>query len=132
MVEYFLDRNLNVSELDALIISVGWERRGSELWEDILTYFSEGMVYVRDQERLVGLVRGFPVSEKAFFLGDLIVHEDYQRQGLGIKLLHHLQEQYKNRIFFLEALPEIVPFYENFGFQKVGNNIFGKVPMKLL
>ncbi len=131
-MEYFFDKNLKTEELDALVESIGWQRRGENLWRDLLEYFSEEIIYVRDQGKLVGLVRGFSVGKDCFLLGDLVVHSDYQRQGIGTSLLEQIQRQYKNRVFFLEAEPNTVLFYENNGFRKVCNLIFGKVPMKLV
>lgn len=130
-MEYFFDRNLRTEELDSLVESVGWEVRGSKLWKELLTHFSEGIVYLKDQGKLIGLIRGFPIGEEGFLLGDLVVHRDYQKKGLGTSLLNYLQEQYKGRIFFLEAQPETVSFYEKNGFQKICDLVLGRVPMKL-
>jgi GNAT superfamily N-acetyltransferase len=131
LIRYFFDKNLKAKELDSLIESIGWNARGSKLWNELLTYFSEGIVYVREKERLIGIVRGFPVGSKAFLIGDLVIDRNYQGRNLGEKLLDRLIKKYRDREFFLEALPESVLFYERYGFEQVGNNNFGKVPMKL-
>src|SRR3989344_1334249 len=117
LMEYFFNKSLVSEELDTLVESVGWETRRPELWEELLTYFSEGIVYVRDKERLVGLIRGFPVGDKAFLIGDLIIDSDYRKRGLGENLLDLLTNKFQTRTFFLEALPESVPFYEKYGFR---------------
>ena len=85
---------------------------------------------MRDQGKLVGLIRGFLIGEKGFLLGDLVVHASYQRQGIGTDLLRRIQNQYQDRKIFLEAKPNTVAFYEQRGFQRVRDSIFGKVPMK--
>jgi len=55
-------------------------------------------------------------------LYDIGIHPDYQRQGLGSKIMERLIAQVKDKnyasigLFAWEENPANIPFYEKFGF----------------
>jgi ribosomal protein S18 acetylase RimI-like enzyme len=49
---------------------------------------------LRDDDRLVGIVRGMSDEVSVFYLQDIIVHPDYQEQGHGKNLLEHILDRF--------------------------------------
>ena len=60
---------------------------------------------------------------------DIGVHPDYQRGGVGKKIMEYLIDKVKDKryvsigLFAWEENPANIPFYENFGFEKVGTGM---------
>ena len=53
----------------------------------------------------------------------LLVHPDYQGQGIAGQMIEYIKEKYKN-FFYIEGMPEDknnVPFYEKYGFSVMEN-----------
>ena len=51
----------------------------------------------------------------------MLVHPDYQGQGIAGEMLERIKEKYKNYLY-IEEMPEDeknVPFYEKHGFQRM-------------
>ena len=51
----------------------------------------------------------------------VLVHPDYQGQGIAGEMLERIKEKYKNYLY-IEGMPEDeknVPFYEKHGFQRM-------------
>ena len=56
---------------------------------------------------------------KDIVLGSLYVKPEYQRRGIGTKLIHHLFEKYDlaEELVFLQTLAGTERFYEKFGWE---------------
>ena len=77
--------------------------------------------YVNDE--IVGLARVVGDGAIYFFIKDMIIHPDYQRQGIGTKIMNTIikifKERYENKgMVFLFAAKGKAAFYEKFGFEK--------------
>ena len=74
---------------------------------------------VDESDRLVGFIRVLTDFVYRAFIFDVIVKSTHRNQGLGKKLLdsvvHHPQLQ-SVKYLALYCLPEMVPFYEQWGF----------------
>ncbi len=73
----------------------------------------------KQSQKLVGFTRVLTDYIYRATIWDVMVAPNYQKQGLGSQLineiLHH--SQLKNvEIFMLVCLPEMIPYYEKFGF----------------
>jgi ribosomal protein S18 acetylase RimI-like enzyme len=80
--------NFSAAELSDLYRSVQWlayADRSKELAEAVTR--STYVVSARDGERLVGMARCLSDDWSIFYLQDVLVHPEYQNQGLGKKLL---------------------------------------------
>jgi GNAT superfamily N-acetyltransferase len=96
---------------------VGWSRPGSE--EDIAEVLEAGpAVGAWDGDRLVGFVRALSDGHLAAYVEDVMVHQDYRRDGVGGQIMARLLKeigQVANLNLFCE-LP-VVQFYEGNGFR---------------
>ena len=71
-----------------------------------------------DDARLVGLIRVLDDSEMLAQIHYVLVHPEYQGQGIAGRMVEYIKEKYKN-FMYLELMPEDknnVPFYEKHGF----------------
>lgn len=74
-----------------------------------------------DGDRLVGLIRALDDSEMLAQIHYVLVHPDYQGQGIAGQLVERIKEKYKN-FLYIEGMPEDetnVPFYEKHGFRRM-------------
>ncbi len=78
-----------------------------------------------EDDRIVGSVRGNVLDSDSVYIGRLIVHPDYQNQGIGTKLLKTIEARYPdfNRFELITGhkSEENIRFY-----QKRGYKIFKK------
>jgi GNAT superfamily N-acetyltransferase len=118
-----IKKDLNIEQIDSLMDSVGWSNnRGEEKWREILSKSS--FVYsVYDRQKMVGFGRILEDGAMCMFY-DIMVHHDYQGQGIGKMIMNSLLEQTKDKDYIsvsLFAWPEnkdfLIPFYNKFGFE---------------
>lgn len=72
-----------------------------------------------DGAHLVGLVRLLDDSEMLAYMHYVLVHPDYQGQGIAGKMVEIVKEKYKDYLY-IEIMPEEsknAAFYEQHGFQ---------------
>lgn len=80
------------------------------------------IVCARDGDRLVGIARALTDFSYCCYLSDLAVDEDYQRQGIGRKLIERVQEEIgEEAMLLLLAAPKAMPYYPHVGFEAVQN-----------
>lgn len=121
-VQYQEGFSINTEQLDALWQEIGWKPRGKEKWKEVLSksYF---MYTAWEGDRLIGTGRIMEDGIMCMFY-DIGVHPEYQRQGIGTRILQELICRVKDKgyasigLFAWEENPANVPFYEKFGFQK--------------
>ncbi|MBR3969787.1 MAG: GNAT family N-acetyltransferase [Ruminococcus sp.] len=80
-------------------------------------------VSVFDGEKIVAMARMIGDMGLCYYIKDVVVHPDYQKQGIGRELINELLDFIKSngisgtQIFVeLCAMPDKIPFYEKFGF----------------
>ena len=84
---------------------------------------SQTVLTVWDDVRLVGLIRVLDDSEMLAQIHYVLVHPEYQGQGVAGRMVEYIKEKYKN-FMYLELMPEDknnVPFYEKHGFHVMEN-----------
>lgn len=70
-----------------------------------------------DQERLVGIARALTDFVYVTYLADLVVDEDYQRQGIGKQLIDEVQKYTRPEcMMVLLAAPQANDYYPKLGF----------------
>ena len=80
-------------------------------------------VSVYDRGNVVAMARMIGDMGLCYYIKDVVVHPDYQKQGIGRWLINELLDFIKSngisgtQIFVeLCAMPDKIPFYEKFGF----------------
>jgi len=122
--------DLDTQQLDSLWNAIGWRQRGQEKWKKVLSksYF---MYTAWDGNRLIGTGRITEDGIMCMFY-DIGVHPDYQRKGIGARILEELISRVKDReyasigLFAWEENPANIPFYEKFGFVKTSGMELGR------
>ena len=75
-----------------------------------------------EQGRLVGIIRAVGDGCSIVFVQDVIVHPDFQRWGIGTKLMRSLLERYEN-VYQIQLLTDdteaTAAFYKSLGFRPV-------------
>jgi len=107
-------------QLDNLWKAIGWKPRGKAKWREVLSksYF---MYTAWDADKVVGAGRIVEDGIMCMFY-DLGVDPDYQRTGIGSRILEELIIQVKDKgyasigLFAWEENPANIPFYEKHGF----------------
>ena len=75
-----------------------------------------------DNKKLVGVARAITDFSYCCYLSDLAVHQHYQKQGIGKKLVHLVQEQISDEVtLLLLSSPVAIDYYPRIGFEKVDN-----------
>ena len=113
---------LETSQLDALWKAIGWKPRGKKKWKEVLSkshFFYTAWI----GKRLIGTGRIMEDGMMCMFY-DIGVHPNYQRQGVGAKILKELISKVKNKkyasigLFAWEENVANIPFYKKFEFVK--------------
>jgi len=83
---------------------------------------SDLIVAAWDQQVLVGISR--PITDWVWscYLADLAIHSDYQRKGIGRKLVDLTKEKVGDQtMVLLLSVPTAMEYYPKVGFDKVDN-----------
>lgn len=111
------------AEVLALYRSVGWSAyyehpdKLKEAFENSLCTLA-----AYDGSRLVGLLRTVGDGVSVVFVQDLLVHPDYQRRGIGRKLIAKMLFRYahvRQLHLLTDDVPQTVAFYKAVGFTPV-------------
>ena len=74
-----------------------------------------------DGDKLVGVIRTVGDGFSVVFVQDILVFPEYQRQGIGTKLLREIMERFSS-VYQLELMtdnsPETISFYQSVGLVK--------------
>ena len=101
--------------------SVGWQTytREPDTLRRALTNSLLVLAACRD-DRPVGLIRVVGDGETILFIQDLLVHPDFQRNGIGSALAHEILDHYphvRQIQLTTDNTPETVAFYTSLGFR---------------
>ena len=109
-----------MTDLLALYSSVGWTNYTNNptmLEEAVKASLWQMTVY--DKEELVAYIRLVGDGHSVIFVQDLLVRPDYQRQGIGKKLLEKALETFPHvyqRLLVTERSEKNLDFYQSLGF----------------
>ena len=88
-----------------------------------------------EEDTLIGIVRAVGDGASIVFIQDIIVHPQYQRQGIGTKLMRAMLERYAH-VYQIELATDdtekTIAFYKSMGFrpmQEVGCCGFIKIAL---
>lgn len=80
-----------------------------------------------DKDRLVGIARSLTDFCYCCYLSDLAVRKEYQKRGIGKKLIEMTKEQIgPQTMLLLLSAPAAMEYYPGIGFEKVENGFIIK------
>lgn len=125
MITYTSEKRFTQQAVQDLFLSVGWVSGNypSRLYKALLG--SSTVLTAWDCDRLVGLVRLLDDSELVAYMHYVLVHPDYQGQGIAGTLVEMAKEKYKDYLY-IEIMPEEsknAAFYEKHGFQQMSDGV---------
>lgn len=90
MIKYSNEIKFNKSDLSNLFLSVGWNsgKYPNKLYNSILN--SDFYYFAYDDNNLIGLISALSDKSINLFITYLLVHPDYQKNGIGTKLLNKI------------------------------------------
>ena len=123
MITYSEEKKFTKEQVQQLFLSVNWVSGNSpeRLYKALMN--SSTVLTVWDDDKLVGLTRVFDDTEMLAQIHYVLVHPDYQGQGIAGEMIEHIKEKYKN-FLYIEGMPEDkanVPFYVKHGFSVMEN-----------
>ena len=112
--------NFQLEEITNLYQSVGWTNYLERI--DILEEAYANSLCVLgayDSDRLVGIIRAVGDGQTIVFIQDIIIQPEYQRKGIGTKLLKAVMDKYSD-VYQMELLTDNTEktkaFYRSVGF----------------
>ena len=123
MIKYTEEKKFTKEQVQELFLSVNWisGKYPERLYKALMN--SSTVLTVWDDEKLVGLTRVLDDSEMLAQIHYVLVHPDYQGQGIAGKMIQYIKEKYKD-FFYIDVMPEDkknVPFYVKQGFSVMEN-----------
>lgn len=107
-------------EIVNLYTSVGWTNYLKRV--DILQQAYENSLYILgayDGDRLIGIIRAVGDGFSVVFIQDIIVLPEYQRSGIGTRLIQDVMDKYRD-VYQMELLTDNMEktraFYRSAGF----------------
>ena len=118
MLTYTEEKKFTKEQVQQLFLSVHWISGNypQRLYKALMN--SSTVLTVWDEEKLVGLIRVLDDTEMLAQIHYVLVHPDYQGQGIAGKMIEYIKEKYKD-FLYIEVMPEDknnVSFYMKHGF----------------
>ncbi len=117
-MRYEFDAPVSAAELADLRQSVGWNRMSHDLANEQLHNAFHLCCF--DGERLIGFAAVVSNGVTDAYIQDVMVHPDYQRQGIGTQLMEHVLARLEADGMYMVSVvygeEALLPFYEKFGF----------------
>lgn len=118
MIRYEFDASVSPTAVANLRQAVGWNRMELDLADPRLQNTFHLCAF--DGELLIGYVEVVSNGVTDAYIQDLIVHPDYQRQGVGRQLMQRTMMRLRaDGIYMVSVIygePELQTYYEDFGF----------------
>ncbi len=122
-IEYKLDIIPSTEKIIDLYNSSGINRPTSDKVRISKMYANSNLIATAwDKDKLVGIARSLTDFSYCCYLSDLAVRKEYQKDGIGKKLIALTKEKIGNQVMLLLlSAPAAMDYYPKVGFQKVGN-----------
>ncbi len=125
MIEYTEEKKFTVKQVQELFLSIGWVsgQYPTRLHKALMN--SSTVISAWDDDKLVGLIRVLDDSELVAYMHYVLVHPDYQGQGIARNMVELVKEKYKDYLY-IEVMPEErknTAFYEKHGFQVMQDGV---------
>ena len=122
-ITYKTTKNFTPVQLRKLFSSVGWS---SGDYPERLVKAMRGygkVISAWNRDELVGLVAAMDDGEMTAYVHYLLVMPEYQRQGIGRKLMEMIKDEYRNYLkIVLIAYSDGLSFYRSLGFEVPENS----------
>lgn len=116
------DKNINLYQLEELCDAVGWVRRPLRKVKIAIehSFLIMSLFHKNDSsKKLIAFARATSDSVFNATIWDVVVHPDFQGQGLGKHLINQVVQQLRYadiNTITLFADPQVVSFYKHLGF----------------
>ena len=122
MLKFTEEKIFTQEQVQQLFLSVNWISGNypERLYKALMN--SSTVLTVWDDEKLVGLTRVLDDTAMLAQIHYVLVHQDYQGQGIAGRMIEYVKEKYKD-FLYIEGMPEKnnVPFYVKHGFSVMEN-----------
>jgi GNAT superfamily N-acetyltransferase len=121
-IEYSDRRDLPIEDVVALYLANGWS--SAEKPADLQSALRDchGLVSAWSEGKLVGLGNAISDGHLVVYYPHLLVHPDFQRQGVGGEIMRRLMAKYVGfHQHMLIADQGAIAFYAKCGFKRAGN-----------
>jgi len=123
------DKEINLNSLLDLYNSVGWSNYTNDESREKLQDAIHNSTFVvsiweSEEKKLIGLARCISDDVSICYLQDILINPNFQRQGLGNKLLKNCLERFKHvktKILLTDDEEKQRLFYESFGYKNTRN-----------
>ncbi len=114
-VKFQTNNHITSEELIEVFQSVGWRKNPDNIVE---AFKNSYYITAYHGKKLVGFARA--ISDNCYYTNifDVIIHPEYQKQGIGKKMMLMLREKFKGTYFFLTYTEGRKEFYKKCGFEK--------------
>lgn len=121
MITFSQRRDIAIEQILPIYEANAWSsaRQPQALYQALLN--SHSLVSAWNGERLVGIGNAISDEFLVVYYPHLLVHPEYQGQGIGKKMMEILKTQYEGlHMHMLVADAEAISFYKKCGFTKAG------------
>ncbi len=127
-IEYKIDLIPETDQIIDLYISSGINRPTNDKERISKMYTNSNLVVTAwDKDKLVGITRSLTDFCYSCYLSDLAVRKEYQKEGIGKKLIELTKEKIgEQTMLLLLSAPSAMEYYPKIGFLKVENGFIVK------
>lgn len=121
MITFSGQRDIEIEQILPIYELNGWSsaQKPQTLYQALLN--SHALVSAWNGERLVGIGNAISDGFLVVYYPHLLVHPDYQGQGIGKRIMEILKKRYEQmHMHMLVADSEAISFYEKCGFTRAG------------
>lgn len=110
----------DIKEIGVLYKEAGWVSYITDM-ENLNNAYKNSLKIISAWvgEKLIGVIRVVGDGYTIIYIQDIIVLKEYQRQGVGTKLINEILEEYKNirqKVLMSDNEPSTLAFYNKLGF----------------
>ena len=113
-----IDKNISASEYSSLMESVGW---GSSYSEELVCRSLTAYPFIAHARSPSGMLLGYvsAFSDRAFstMLGELVVHSNAQKKGIGRALLTAVEKEFAGIPVYVKPLGNAKQFFLSCGYR---------------
>ncbi len=128
-IDYEINKIPDINSIAYLYDNVGWgfyTKDKDKLYSAI--HNSTCVVTAWEADKLIGLTRCVGDGETIIYIQDILVLQEYQRNGIGRRMITLLLQQYPNvrqKVLLTDNTTKTVEFYKSLGFytSETGNMI---------
>ena len=118
-ITYTEEKIFTQQNIQGLFLSVNWisGKYPQRLYKSLMN--SSTVLTAWNSTQLVGLTRVLDDSELTAYIHYVLVHPDYQGQGIAGQMIEHIKKKYQD-FLYIELMPEEranAAFYQKHGFQ---------------